>query len=160
MLINGTWYDSPSSICNTIKKYFYGLFNKPQTPRFNLNWDLLLPSKIPQPLALESHKSNTFSLPGDKSPGLDGFPLYFYHHYWHILKGDLLDLFQFFYQANNIDTLLSINQTFIALIPKKYKAEKIQDFRPISLLNSNYKIISKCLAFRLSPVLNFLLDDS
>ena len=77
-----------------------------------------------------------------------------------MLKGDLLELFQFFHQSEDIKVLKYINQTFVTLIPKKIKTEKIQDYRPISLLNSSYKIISKCLASRLNPILNTLLDDS
>ncbi|KAF5447045.1 hypothetical protein F2P56_032625 [Juglans regia] len=40
----------------------------------------------------------------------------------------------------------SVNATFIALIPKKHGASSIEDFRPISLVSSVYKIISKVLA--------------
>ena len=38
-------------------------------------------------------------------------------------------------------------------------AESVQDYWHISLLNSNYKIIAKCLASRLSPILNNIVDD-
>ena len=69
-------------------------------------------------------------------------------------------MFDHFFNSNDIETLRSINQTFIALIPKKTNAEKIQNYHPISLSNSSYKIISKCLIARLSPILNTLLDDS
>ena len=68
-------------------------------------------------------------------------------------------MFKLFYQADDIDTLKCVNQTFITLIPKKAKAERIQDYRPISLLNKNYKIISKCLATRFCPILNNILDE-
>lgn len=43
--------------------------------------------------------------------------------------------------------------TYIALIPKKEGAVCISNFRPISLVGSTYKIISKCLALRLKKVL-------
>ena len=69
-------------------------------------------------------------------------------------------MFDQFFQASDVNTLKCINQTFITLIPKKSHAEKVQDFRSISLLNSSYKIISKCLASRLCPILNDLLDES
>lgn len=36
------------------------------------------------------------------------------------------------------------NATYIALIPKKEGAEQLSDFRPVSLVGSTYKIISKC----------------
>ena len=77
-----------------------------------------------------------------------------------MIKDDLVEFFQFSNQSDSIDTLSCNNQTFIALIPKKRKAARIHDFSPISLLNSSYKIVSKCLAARLSPILNSLFDDS
>ncbi|XP_042950074.1 uncharacterized protein LOC122282190 [Carya illinoinensis] len=47
---------------------------------------------------------------------------------------------------------------FIALIPNKHGAKEIKDFRPISLVSKVYKIISKVLANRLSPVLEHIIS--
>lgn len=46
----------------------------------------------------------------------------------------------------------------IALIPKKHGATTIEEFRPISLVSGVYKIISKVLASRLSPVLEQIIS--
>ena len=151
LIINGIRTESPSVICNAIEDHFFSLFNKPSSSSISLNWDSLLPNKVTNPYSIEipfsevEIKHNAFSLPGEKSPGLDGFHLYFYHHFWDVLKADLLDVVQYFFHSNDLEALSCINQTFITLIPKKAKVEKIQEYRPISLLNSSYKIISKYL---------------
>ncbi|XP_075649840.1 uncharacterized protein LOC142620339 [Castanea sativa] len=54
----------------------------------------------------------------------------------------------------------SLNALFIALIPKKHKAFNNRDFRPISLLNSVYKMLAKVLAYRLRRVLDDLISKS
>ena len=53
-----------------------------------------------------------------------------------------------------------MNATFISLIPKKPSAMEVKDFRPISLVGSVYKIISKVLANQLSLVLAKVVSSS
>ena len=54
----------------------------------------------------------------------------------------------------------SLNTSFLALIPKKVEAVEIKDFRPISLVDGIYKIISKVLANRLRRVAPKLISNS
>ena len=54
----------------------------------------------------------------------------------------------------------SLNATFLALIPKKNDATNIKDFRPIGLIGSIYKLLSKVLANRLKEVLDDLISES
>jgi len=54
----------------------------------------------------------------------------------------------------------SINSTFIALIPKKTKAVDIKDYRPISLVGSIHKLLSKVLARRLRGVISSLILEN
>jgi len=51
----------------------------------------------------------------------------------------------------------SLDAYFIALIPKKAGAIDIFDFRPISLISRVYKIITKVLANRMSPVMENII---
>ena len=96
-------------------------------------------------------------LEGDKALGPDGFSLAFYHHCWGVVERDVLVVFEEFYQHSKFEK--SLNATFIALIPKKNGASNIRDFRPISLVGSVYKILTKVLANRLKEVLDQLISE-
>jgi hypothetical protein len=56
-----------------------------------------------------------------------------------------------FFQSGRL--LKQLNHTFIALIPKVEGAVSVNQFRPISLCNVIYKLISKILASRLKTML-------
>ena len=61
---------------------------------------------------------------------------------------------------NSTSILRSINHTFITLIPKVQNPERVSDFRPISLCNVIYKIISKAIANHLKPLLNSIISET
>jgi len=53
-----------------------------------------------------------------------------------------------------------INTTFIALIPKVENPQKLNDFRPISLVGSMYKILAKVLANQLRVVVGKVISET
>jgi hypothetical protein len=53
-----------------------------------------------------------------------------------------------------------VNETIIVLVPKSNDAEDIKDFRPISLCNVIYKVVSKCIVNRLRPLLQLLISET
>jgi hypothetical protein len=89
-------------------------------------------------------------LPTDKAPGPIGFNNLFFKKSCHIIRGDMYNLCQdfFHHQAD----LKSINHSFITLVPKKDNPGSVNDFRPIYLLNSSIKFISKPLANTLQSI--------
>ncbi|KAK1305933.1 hypothetical protein QJS10_CPA10g01486 [Acorus calamus] len=89
----------------------------------------------------EEVKAAVFGAEADKAPGPDGFGLRFYQEFWGTLKGDVMEMCSEFFRSSR--GVGYMNATFFALIPKKEGASCIGDFRPISLVNGCYKIISK-----------------
>lgn len=65
---------------------------------------------------------------------------------------------KFFDERNFIDW--RANNAFIGLIPKRDSVEDVKDFRPISLINTSYKIITHVLSNRLKRVLPKLISYS
>ncbi|GKF09856.1 RNA-directed DNA polymerase, eukaryota, partial [Tanacetum coccineum] len=51
------------------------------------------------------------------------------------------------------------NSSFIALIPKNHDPKFVNDYHPISLIGSLYKVVTKILATRLSSIISGLISD-
>jgi len=98
----------------------------------------------------------TFQMGTTKAPGLDGLNGLFYQKHWEIVKEDLFLLVQNFLTSRVMPT--GLNQTIITLIPKTTQPKKLEQYRPISLCNFAYKIISKVLANQLKPWLDILIS--
>jgi ribonuclease HI len=93
-----------------------------------------------------------------KAPGPDGMPPVFYQSYWHVIGTDVI---QAVLSSLNSGTLLpSINHTFVTLIPKVKNPEQVTDYRPISLCNVIYELISKVLANRFKKVLPYIISET
>ena len=55
--------------------------------------------------------------------------------------------------------LKGYNASFLALIPKVNDPQNLNEYRPISLIGSIYKIVAKVLARRMKKVLSMLIDE-
>ncbi|XP_042969022.1 uncharacterized protein LOC122301695 [Carya illinoinensis] len=92
------------------------------------------------------------------SPGPDGFPAVFYQQHWCTVGKRVTEVV--LEALNSRQGLSDLNQTFISLIPKKKLPQSVVDFRPISLCNVPYKVVSKVIANRLKTILSNLISSS
>ncbi|XP_035551759.1 uncharacterized protein LOC118349911 [Juglans regia] len=83
--------------------------------------------------------------------GPDGFPAQFYQKHWEVV-GDQVCSYALKF-LNHGGLLNDVNDTYISLIPKVKSPIKVADYRPISLCNVLYKIVSKTIANRLKKIL-------
>ena len=94
----------------------------------------------------------------NKAPGPDGMNALFYQSFWNTIGEDVVNKIMSF--LNNVEDISKINQTHLVLIPKKKHCESPVDFRPISLCNVLYKLVSKVLANRMKKVLPNVIHES
>ena len=95
----------------------------------------------------------------DKSPGNDGLTVEFYRTFWPVIGQVVVEAFNEAFQHGELSA--SQKQAMIILIAKEGKdLLQIKNYRPISLLIVDYKILSKVLALRITKVLNeVILED-
>ena len=87
----------------------------------------------------------------NKTPGIDGIPIEFYVECWEEIGDDMVEMY------NNVlqDGYLCPSQrkAIINILPKNSDSKYISDFRPISLLCVDYKILAKILSERMKRIL-------
>ena len=93
----------------------------------------------------------------NKSPGNDGLTKEFYCTFWSEIKNIFINSLRESKCLKALST--SQREAIIRLIEKPNKGKQFfSNWRPISLLNVDQKLISKTLATRLKKVLPFLID--
>lgn len=101
-------------------------------------------------------KSNVFQIRAWSALGPDGFQAGFYQQNWEVVGGDVIKMVKKFFKNSKL--LKELNHTFQTLIPKNNCVQNPSDFRPISLCNISYKIISKIMTNRLKPMLHKIIS--
>jgi Reverse transcriptase (RNA-dependent DNA polymerase) len=167
MEVEGVLSDSLPQIESHVVQFYKNLFGSAEVKKASLHqdfWDenyVLSDTdrlELEKPFTEEEIHKAVFGSEASGAPGPDGFSFLFYQHFWTLVKSDLMLLLQHFYtQSLNVSKL---NHAMLCLIPKESNAQVIQKFRPISLIDYSYKIISKVLTNRLIGCVGRLVDPA
>ena len=154
-------------ILKECKNYFQKIYKKQETCEKTQN-ELLQNIKktitenqntnLSREIQISEIKEAIFNMEKGKSPGIDGLPIEFYKHFFETIKYDLQTTYNksLFEHYSKPETW---NQVIIALIPKKGDTKYLKYWRPISLLCTDYKILTKILANRLKHILPEIISE-
>ncbi|OMO58663.1 reverse transcriptase [Corchorus capsularis] len=107
---------------------------------------------------VEEIKRAVFQMGGSKAPGPDGFSPAFFQKCWSVVGKDVVNFALAFLNSNT--PLPDINHTNVVLIPKIDDPKTGKDFRPISLCNVIFRVVSEALANRLKGLSSMIQSAS
>ena len=93
--------------------------------------------------------------PNNKAPGLDGISYEFYKTTWSLISDVFIQVLQ--YQLSRFKIIDSNNIGATRLGPKVAGTPQVDELRPITLLNWDYKIMTKLFVFRMLPILIYII---
>ena len=109
-------------------------------------------------LTFEECKDTLKSFSNGKSPGEDGFTVEFYRCFFDILGNDLVDSLNTAHEKGQLS--ISQRRGVIILIPEEEESlANLKNWRPITLLNVDYKVAAKAIAKRIEPLLPKLIHS-
>ena len=161
----GDWISEPEMFEEVIQNYFQALFKKEASsepdstilnvfPRLRDDHRIMLMQSITR----DEIRDALFNMNPFKSLGKDGFHAGFYQKTWDIVSPSMCDLVLKFLNTGVLPDGLS--ETILTLIPKVLHPENISQFRPISLSNVGYKLITKTLTNILKQLVPSLISHN
>ena len=153
----------PTAILKAQKDFYEELYTSDKSVNFELS-SVSMPH-IPEPCVAvngEQFSMNevwlaTKSLKNSKTPGCDGIPVDFYKVFWRKIKVPFYNMMLEVFEQKMLHS--SARSGVLNLIPKPNKDTRyLKNLRPITLLNSDYKIIEKCVANRMLTAMDYIIN--
>ena len=164
LIVDGQEIEGNKAILKEAKDFYKNLYESKVNPREAKNLEhIFLNDSLPKiseedkikcegAVTLDECWKALKSFEKNKSPGNDGIPAEFYQKFWPDIKTLMVNSFNASYIKGTLSQ--SQRQAVITLLEKTGKDRNLlKNWRPISLLNVDYKILSKALANRIIPLL-------
>ena len=159
---NGQEIDNPKQILEEQKKFYSELYEEDDFVEFTMqnHYGVKVPLQIKEQqnlqISIQELGKALLGMKNNKTPGEDGLSADFYKFFWKNIK-------ELFYQVvlkcyENKELHKSASRGILNLIPKPGKDSRyIKNLRPITLLNTDYKIIEKAIANKMIPALETII---
>lgn len=159
----GNLETDPRKILKIQADFFEKLYTKDEIVNFDLinNSTKIITHNEAQtcdkPITMQEMTQALNDLNSDKTPGSDGLTVEFYKHFWTVLSTPLLNAILYAKQKGILH--VSARRGVLSLIPKKDRDIRfIENQRPITLLNTDYKILAKSIANRMKNALEQIIS--
>ena len=161
---DGSEITNPKAILDYVRKYYENLFKKENCDVISQDECLKSISKVigePENKILTEivNEKEVYAvlrcMKNRKSPGLDGLPVEFYKTFWTIIKRDFLEVISFVLKNKNV---CKMNKGVIGIMPKEGDLDIITNWRPLTLLNVDFKVIAKIITKRLKSCLHLIIS--
>ena len=169
LVIGGTITTDPYRILSKQKNFYYNLYKTKAVDKDSIK-SFLNNLSIPQlseqqklscegQITIEECKKILETFQNNKSPGNDGIPIEFYKNCWDLICQLFINCINESFVKEEMSN--SQKQAVITLIEKQGKDRTlIENWRPISLVNVDAKIISKVIASRIKSVLPYIIHSN
>ncbi|GJW80582.1 RNA-directed DNA polymerase, eukaryota [Tanacetum coccineum] len=162
-MVDGEWVDDPNRVKEEFCSHFAMRFQAPVAYQSRLNFRF--PYRLNNEQAANLENSITqdeihnavWGYGENKSPGPDGFTFEFFRKFWNVIGADVCVAVEWFFDHSSFSK--GCNSSFVALILKIQDHKFVNDYHPISLIGSLYKVATKVLANHLSSVIYDLILD-
>ena len=152
----------PSMILEVQRNFYKELYKKDSDVEFQManSFNVRVPADIKSQqenqLTLEELQDAIKAMSNNKTPGEDGIPVDFYKVFWQHIKLPFYDMVLAAFREQILHP--SARKGILNLIPKADKdARYVKNLRPITLLNTDYKIIEKAVAGKILPALEHII---
>ncbi|KAL2938369.1 LINE-1 retrotransposable element ORF2 protein [Bienertia sinuspersici] len=163
----GGWKTEATDLENIFCNYYGNLFasGSPTEANFNKVLEHVKPSitgdmneRLLKPYTKDEVFGALCEMLPCKAPGPDGMHAIFYQKFWHIVGEDVTKYVSKILHEGCFPE--EVNNTNVALIPKVKQPTTAAEFRPISLCNVLYKLVSKCIVRRLKDILVEIITEN